>query len=544
MKLRSYLGGVLRALVSAEARSTLRSPATWLVDALGGGKSDAGVNVNETTALELSVYFACVRNIAEDVAKLPFKVYRSLKPRGKEPNPQHPAWRLLHDAPNDEMTAYTFRETITHHCLGWGNGYAEIVRLGSGRPSALFPLHPTSVTPGRDSQNAIIYEVRDEARQEPRTLRAEQVLHIHGLGFDGLVGYSPIEVAKNSVGVALAQQKYRGKFFGNGGRPGGVLEVPGVLKDEAHKRLKESWADKHGGADNAHRPAILEQGVTWKESSINPEDAQMIESGQFSVEEICRWFRMPPHKVQHLIRATFSNIEHQSIEYVTDTLMPWLVRWEQEVRRKMFLPGESDLYAEHVVDGLLRGDTASRYQSHSIGRQWGWLSVDDIREKENMNPLPDGQGEVYLIPQNMIPADKAGELGPSKPAPTAPPPDPDEDTEPAEEDDRSAFLPLLEGVYARLLHVEHDKASRAMKRGDATEWAGGFYPDHQRHAATMLAEVVAAMGVGHPQTVASALAMQHTADSLTAIQSGELWPDDRAHRSAAETLAQLTTGAN
>ena len=367
----------------------------------------AGVDVTPDSSLQATAVFACVRCIAESSAILPLILYRRMEERGKERAVGHPLYGLLHDSPNPEMTSVEYRETLTGHLATWGNCYSNIVWSRSGYPMELWPLRPDRMTVKRENgQLRYIYRLPDG---EERALRYQDVWHIRGLGSNGLVGYSPIALAMQAVGLTLAAEEFGGRFFGNGASPGGVLEHPGALSDEAHSRVRKSWEEMHRGLDNSHRVAILEEGMSYKQVGIPPDQAQFLETRKFQISEIARIFRVPPHKIADLDRATFSNIEHMSIEFVTDTLMPWLVRWEQRISLSLLTPTErNEYFAQHLVEGLLRGDTTSRYQAYQIGRQGGWLSANDIRELENLNPI-DG-GDVYLVPLNMVPADQVGQM--------------------------------------------------------------------------------------------------------------------------------------
>lgn len=376
-----------------------RSPTSWVMT--GSASSTAGVVVTENSSLSISSVFACVRNIAEDEGKLPFIVYRRTDPMGKERLPAHPLYRLMHDNPNSEMTPLDFRQAVTACAVLWGGGYAEIERDNSGTPIALWPVEPWRVVPRRDQSGVLYYEI-DGGRTR---LSIDDILHIKGFGTDGIVGMMMAHVGRESLGLTIAAQRFAASFFGNGARLTGILKHPGKLSDNAHRHLRESFTDQHGGPDRAHGVGVLEEGTEWIQTSSAPEEAQMLETRQFQVEDVARWFRMPPHKIQHLARSTFSNIEHQSIEYVTDTLMPWLVKWEQETKKKLVKPDEKEVFGEHLVDALMRGDTLSRYQAYAVGRQNGWLNGNDIREKENMNPI-DG-GDSYLVNGNMITVAKA-----------------------------------------------------------------------------------------------------------------------------------------
>jgi HK97 family phage portal protein len=373
-------------------------------DYFGYPQSASGVAVDERLALGYAAVYACVRVLSECVAQLPIGVYRHLD-RGKQAERRHPAHRLLNVAPNPEMGAFTFRETLTSHVCTWGNGYAEIERTGRGAPTALHPLRPDRVTPKRIA-GRLAYEVRRDDGAQRDLLDASDVLHIAGLGYDGLKGYSPIRMHRNAIGHGMAQETYSARFFGNGSTPGGVIEYTGALDEVSMRKFRQSWESMHAGPDASHRVAILDGGAKFNPIGISPEDSQLLEARKFSVTEIARIFRVPPHMIGDLERATFSNIEQQSIDFLTYSLLPWLVRWEQEVNRKLFMPGETDYFAQHMTGKLLRGDTLARYQAYAVARQWGWLSANDVREEENMNPLPDDEGEIYLTPMNMTPADE------------------------------------------------------------------------------------------------------------------------------------------
>jgi HK97 family phage portal protein len=481
-----------------EKRSTFRAPEQWLADALGAGKDTSGESVSETSALGLSVYFNCIRVIAEDVAKLPLIVYRRLD-RGKERSPGHPLYRLLHDEPCPESTAFSFRETLTAHALGWGNGYAEIQRDGSGRPVALWPIDPSSVEVKRNDAEQIVYEVRDQYGQTT-VLSPSSVLHVHGLGYSGLMGYSVARIGRTSLGSALAAQKHTAAFFGNGASPGGVLEHPGALSDKAMKHLRESWTARHGGADNAHKPAILEEGMKWHTVGIPPEDAQLLETRQWQVEDVCRWFRVPPHKIGHLLRAQgWSTLEQTNLDYLTDTLMPWLVRWEQEIQRKLIGITDSGLFAEHLVDAILRADTQTRFAAYAVGVTNGWLSRNEVRAIENLNPV-DGLDEYFqpTTVQTLEQADKAAEAAARPPEPPPQQGDADEESDEAErfvDCLASAHSALLVDAYSRLRAIENDKIDRAAKRGESGGWVEALYAKHADHVAKALTPVVTAFCV-------------------------------------------------
>lgn len=301
------------------------------------GGTTSGKAVNERTAMQTSAVYACVRILSESIAGLPLHVYRRNGDGGKERSPGHPLQKLLHDEPNKEMTSFVFRETLMAHLLLWGNAYAQIIRDGRGYPVALYPMLPDRMAVDRDPSGELIYTYQSEKGQVK--LRKESVLHIPGLGFDGLIGYSPIAMAKNAVGLALATEDYGAAFFANGANPGGVLEHPGVVKDP--DRLRESWQSQFSGT-NAHKVAVLEEGLKFHQMSIPPEQAQFLETRKFQINEIARIFRVPPHMVGDLEKSSFSNIEQQSLEFVKYTLDPWVVRWEQSLQQVLILPSEKN----------------------------------------------------------------------------------------------------------------------------------------------------------------------------------------------------------
>jgi len=373
------------------------------------GMALSGKNVNERTAMQTTAVYACVRILSETIASLPLHTYKYTDD-GKEKDYTHQLYHLLHDEPNNEMTSFVFRETLMSHLLLYGNAYAQIIRDGRGRVISLYPLLPDKMRVDRGT-NKEIYYIYYSDNDGQILLRKEDVLHIPGLGFDGLIGYSPIAMTKNAVGLAIAAEEYGSKFFSNGANPGGVLEHPGVLKDPG--KVRESWNSVYGGSSNSNRVAVLEEGLSFKSISIPPEQAQFLETRKFQVNEICRIFRVPPHMVADLEKSSFSNIEQQSLDFVVNTVRPWLVRWEQAIGQKLLLPNEKGkTFVNFNVDGLLRGDFQSRMTGYSIARQNGWMSADDIRELENMNKLPKGMGgDKYLVNGNMLGINNAEQNG-------------------------------------------------------------------------------------------------------------------------------------
>ena len=363
------------------------------------GTTSSGKTVNERTAMQTTAVYACVRILAETIASLPLHTYKHTT-SGKEKAIEHPLFYLLHDEPNPEMTSFVFRETLMSHLLLWGNAYAQIIRDGRGKVLSLYPLLPDRMTVDRTAKGDLYYEYRKDTGSV--LLPKDEVLHIPGLGFDGLVGYSPIAMAKNAIGMALACEEYGSTFFANGANPGGVLEHPGVVKDPS--KIRESWNAVYQGSSNAHRVAVLEEGMKFQSIGIPPEQAQFLETRKFQINEIARIFRIPPHMVGDLEKSSFSNIEQQSLEFVMYTLDPWVIRWEMALQRALFSPTEKkEYFVKFNVDGLLRGDYQSRMSGYAVGIQNGYFSPNDVRRLENLNLIPDEDGgNVYVLNGNMV----------------------------------------------------------------------------------------------------------------------------------------------
>lgn len=380
------------------------------------GRSDSGERVDEKSAMQIATVYACVRLLAETVAGLPLHLYRYTDgdEKGKEKAKDHPLYRILYRQPNPEMTSFSFREVMMVQLLLWGNCYAQIIRDGRNGIMSLYPLLPENMEIDRDEKGQIFYiyhAYTDEAPGENNKdiyFRQDEIFHVPGMGFNGLVGFSPIAMMKNALGTTLAVEKYGSSFFKNGAQPSGVLEHPGVLKDPA--KIRENWSAVYGGANNAHKVAVLEEGMQYKPISLPPEDSQFLSTRQFGVNEICRIFRVPPHMVQDLEHATFSNIEHQSIDFVVHTLTPWLVRFEQAVIKDLLLPDEQDEYfPKFNVDGLLRGDYQSRMQGYATGISNGFMSPNDVRRLEQLDPIPEEQGgDGYYLNGGYVKLEDAG----------------------------------------------------------------------------------------------------------------------------------------
>ena len=403
--------GILSSIFKSRDKPENRTAGSGYTFFMGG--STAGKAVTERSAMQMTAVYSCVRILSEAIAGLPLHLYRYGADGSKQKALDHPLYTLLHDEPNPEMSSFVFRETLMTHLLLWGNAYAQILRNGKGDVIALYPLMPNKMTVDRDDEGHLYYSYQrsnDEAlKPNSRViLSPHEVLHIPGLGFDGLVGYSPIAMAKNAIGLAIATEEYGAKFFANGAAPSGVLEHPGTIKDPS--RVREAWQSQFGGSSNSGKVAVLEEGMKYTPISISPEQAQFLETRKFQINEIARIFRVPPHMVGDLEKSSFSNIEQQSLEFVKYTLDPWVVRWEQSIMRGLLSPDEKKQYfVKFNVDGLLRGDYQSRMNGYAVGRQNGWMSANDIRELENMDRIPAEEGgDLYLINGNMLPMKHAG----------------------------------------------------------------------------------------------------------------------------------------
>jgi HK97 family phage portal protein len=369
------------------------------------GQSVSGKIVNERSSMQTTAVFACVRIIAETVASLPLHTYK-YKGEGKEKMYTHPLYKLLHDEPNPEMTSFTLRETMMTHLLLWGNSYCQIIRNGKGEVMNLYPLLPDKMMLDRDNNGNLYYAYIKEG--VTHYLGPEDVLHVPGLGFDGVMGYSPVALAKNAIGLNIAAEEYGGRFFANNATPSGILSTSGTIKEPS--KVRDAWQAAYGGTNNSNKVAVLEDGLQYQAISMPNSDAQFLETRKFQIEEICRIFQVPPHMVADLSKSSFSNIENQSISFVVHTIRPWLVRLEQAMNRKLFLEEEKgQCFVSFNASALMRGDYKSRMDGYSIGIQNGFFSVNDVRRMENMDPISqkDG-GDLYLINGNMLPLKMAG----------------------------------------------------------------------------------------------------------------------------------------
>ena len=378
------------------------------------GQSASGANVNERTAMSMTAVYGCVRVLAESIACLPLHVYKRGDNGNREKAENLPLYTLLHDTPNDEMSSFTLRETLMTHLLLYGNAYCQILRNGRGEVIALYPLLPNRMTVERDENGQLSYRYQRYSEEPPTMegnqviLLPEDVLHIPGMSFDGLVGLSPIAACRNAVGAGLSADEYSSRYYANGAAPMGVLEHPGVIKDP--EKLRESWNAAYGGTKNAGRVAILEEGLKFTPISISPADSQLLETRKFTVEEICRIFRVPPHLVQDLTKTSYNSAEQMSQEFVYYTLLPWCVRFEQAMMRSLLSAEErKHIEIRFNLDGLLRGSYESRMRGYQTAVNTGIFSVNDCRKLENMDLLPADQGgDIHMVQGAMIPLSMVG----------------------------------------------------------------------------------------------------------------------------------------
>jgi HK97 family phage portal protein len=451
------------------------------------GISTTGQNVNQASSMTYSAVWAAVRAISEGVASLPLQVFRRGHDGSRSKANDHPLYRILHDQPNPEMSALTFRETLMGHALVWGNGYAEIVRdKNSGRVQQLWPLDPSQVEPVRDEKGELFYKYGSII------FLPTEILHIKGLSFDGVKGYSVIAQAKNSIGLGMAVEEFGSTFFGQGGKPAGVISVPGKLNSEAIQNMRKSWEDMHATVKNAHRVAILQNGVTYQTIGTPPDDAQWIASRSFQLQEVARWFKIPASKIG-AGAGTYSSLEQDNLAFLQETLRPWLIRWEQEINFKL-ISSLDQLYAEHNQDALLRGDTAGRSAFYASALSWGWLSRNDVRALENLPPFEGG--DAYMVPKNMDPAfgpgqtpaavDQAKTLG-QMPTPPLPDPTP----APAPQQNTFGFAKLLEAARKQIRKIEANHLARiSNKPGEFIPALEKFLEAHQERVQIILEPVM------------------------------------------------------
>lgn len=394
--------------------TSLSKPADWLTAFFGGGPSAAGVTVNEETALGLTTVYSAISLLSETVAQLPLVLYRRTQ-KGREPVPEHPSARVIR-RPYDGMTSFRWRELVQGHALSWGNGYAHIERNVFGHPLRLVPQMPSAANVVMQGGKTV-YQFRRGTLDY--AVKPDDVLHVPAFGYDGLKGKSPIQVAREAIGLGLAAQKFGATFFGNGASLGGILKHPKSLGVDGRTKLKTAW-DKMKG-EGYQGVAVLEEGMDYTRIGIPPEDAQFIETRKFTRSEIAAIYKIPPHMLADLEKSSFNNIQEQSIQFLRFTMMPWLIKWEEELNAKLLTDEEqTEYFFKFTVQGLLRGTQKDRYDAYNIGLNGGWLNRNEVRGWEELDQV-DGLDE-FLAPMNM-----QGNK-PKEPEPD-PAPEPDPDTQ-------------------------------------------------------------------------------------------------------------------
>jgi HK97 family phage portal protein len=397
----------------------------------GGPRTVAGVAITPDTAVTISAVWACLRYLSQTVAVLPWHVMREVD-NGAEIQRSNPVDWLIYKRPNPEWSSFQFRETLTHWALRWGNGYAEIERDQVGRPFNLWPIHPERVSVCRDTDTGLLFYEVDNGSSAKVEIAAADMFHIRGFG-EGVVGVNVIDYAAQSLGWARAAQIFGAAFFGNGATPASVVMNKKPLTPEGLKRQRKEFEDLYKGPGRAGRTAFLDNDADIKSIGMDIDKMQLVETHQYLVEEVCRWFGVPPHKIMHLLRATFSNIEHQAIEVVVDSISPWVKRFEDEADYKLFGQNRRGLYTKMSMNALLRGDMKARMEFYKGMQFVGAYSPNRILQLEDENTLGP-EGDIHVMQQQMVPLEFIAE-GPVQPGATPEPPPPATEEPPAEEDD-------------------------------------------------------------------------------------------------------------
>jgi HK97 family phage portal protein len=495
--------GRLEARAEAERRSSLENPQTplsfpaeWLLDIWQGGRTDSGIRVSEMTALQVSTVFACVQLIANAVAGLDLNVYERYvteknERAGKRLAFDHNLFDLLQNEPNDEMTSFTFRKTLQCHALLWGNLYAEIERDGGGRVIALWPRNPARCKPYRTASGLLVYKTsegmdqlttpgEDDKNEGPqRTIFAENMIHVPGLAIDARLGQSVSWLSRQVLGLALATEKFGGKLFANGARPGGILVHPGKLSDKARATLKQSWQEAQGG-ENAHRVAVLEEGLKYEKLAATPEEAQFLGTREYQRVEICGIFGVPPHMIGDSSKSNRANTEQLGLEFGTYALNPHLKAWTQELTRKLFPKvgrAAGRFFPMFDTRPLVLPDAAARKDFYGTGKQWGYLCTNDILEMEHLNPTEQPGADLYWMPVNMqVMSDD-------------PPPQPGQDPSSGDPKDNKLGQRLVR-AYSRLF-LDAFRRINARRHADSEAYRRAFMP-----AVLTLAEAIEQLASG------------------------------------------------
>ncbi|MCK4624082.1 MAG: phage portal protein [Phycisphaerae bacterium] len=475
-------------------RSTFKQPAQWLLDAFGATPTVSGESVSEESALKVAAVYALTCTIANAMKVLPLNVYKTRPGGGKDKQTNHNAQWLLHHEPNPEMTPSQFKGVMQVWASLYSSAYAIIQSKPGGGSIALWPVHPTSVVIHRRNDTGPLEYIVRLPDQSQMAVPFEQMIQIYGMSTDGVNGHSTIRQGREAIGAALAMEKFGAAFFGNNARPATILKHPQSVGDEGVAALRKSWQDMYGGAANAGKTAILEEGMDVVTIGTDPEKAQALETRVFIVQELARLFKVPPHKIAELSHATYTNIEHQAIEFYTDTVHPWCVTWEEELTRKLLSPDErrAGVYVKFGMNAILRADAKTRSEFYGKALTMGWMSPDEVRELEEMNPMPDGLGKEFFMQGAMKTVAKIVEgkeaPAPVPPVPPAEPEEPEEEKEPEEDEDEekksrsldNAYRPLFRDAYGRIIHKEVDRLRRATRKHKPdvaafAEWVKEFY---------------------------------------------------------------------
>ncbi len=522
--------------------SGTENPSEWFLHAMGGRPTASGERVNADTALSCAAVKAAVSVLAETVAMLPLDIFERLPSGGRRPAPNHPVQRLLHDEPNPETSSFIWRETEQGHLGLWGNAYSEIERAIDGTPLALWQRspRPNRTRAKRNENRQLFYELHDKNGAPEANIAPANMLHIPGLGFDGITGFSPIGLAREAIGGNLAAERYAAELFANDAAERGHYEMPDKMSKQAYERLQSSLEETSSAHGRRHRTRILEEGMKFAGNSMNPDDVQMIEARQFGVVEIARYYRITPHLLQDLTHGTFSNVTELGRQFIIYTMLPWFKRWLGEINRKLLAP---PFFAKFNVDAFMEGDPKAQGQFLKDLFGIAALSVNDILQILDRNDIGPA-GDNRFVPMNMVTLEQAIK-GPPKPLPPAEPaPDPDEaegpdSGEPQEQESnakqRAACEAVLDQVIGRMLTKESKAAKRsASSPAEFQSWLNRFYGHHPNTMTDAIAPAVRACLVAHRQpatmamAIAEAIATQHIAasreDLLTAseCQAGEL----------------------
>jgi HK97 family phage portal protein len=490
-----------------------------------------GVTVTHENATDVTAVFQAIRFLSFMIASLPRKTYQRKQNGDRVTARWHPLYGILHDIPNEEMTSFDLWALLGSHVFGRGNAFAEIVFDATGRVQSLYPLNPARMELKRNENDELryIYTLPKVYDHEKRALRPEQVLHLRGLTREGLWGLSVVSAHRNAVGLAKATEEFASSYFGNGAEPGVVLRHPKRLDTDVHERIKTSWEQAHMGLEKAHRVAILEEDMSIEKVGFNPQDSQFLETRQFQTLEIARMFGIPPHLLFELTHATFTNIEHQSLEFVIYHLRPWLINFEQQIFKSLFLPREREAgyYTEFLVDGITRGDIATRYNAYSVGLTNGIYSINEVRRLENMNKIPGG--DTHYIPLNMSALGADG-----KPAASDAAKNPNT---PTREQSYVVYThPLLLDAADRILRRENNdhKNAQARRPEKFVEWIHGFYGrDYPEYIGTVLEPLIQSRVLS--ETEAKRFIAEYPRLRRAAIADGFIAPDP-------EWIVEMMTG--